>query len=405
MKVQARRVIWMLGKTALACACIAAAFVAVTVLTAPGRYGLHGAEAREQRWRGQPSLRQLADRLGIRFGSAVMVRDMRRDPRYSPLLAREFNSVTPFVEMKWGTIHPAPDRYDFSQADDLVAFAVGHGMRVRGHALVYGQVVDPPNPEYVTQATDPGALRKLMAAHIQTVARRYAGQVQSWDVVNEPLVPFGDPRKGDGLAQHVFSRLLGPGYIAEALHLAREADPTAQLFLNEFGVLSAGPKQDRYFRLVEDLRAAGAPLDGVGFQGHVVPLLGAAALTRGQVEATLRRFAALGVAVEIAELNAFTRRLSHVLTLGLSYDEEVELRRQAETYAAVVQGCLAVPACQGVTVWTFTDRYPTTVESLTHLDDIPLLFDNDYHPKPAAFALHDVLAKLTRPTSEGVNLE
>jgi endo-1,4-beta-xylanase len=335
-----------------------------------------------------------------------MVRDLRGDPRYAPVLAREVNSVTPFVETKWGTIHPAPDRFDSSQADEVVAFAMAHKMRVRGHALVYGHVIDPPNPEYLARMTDAGALRALMAVHIQTVAGRYAGRATAWDVVNEPLPPFGDRSQGDGLARHVFSRTLGPGYIAEALRLARQADPGAQLFINEFGALAPGPRQERYFRLVQELRAAGAPLDAVGFQRHVVPLLGGSRLTRGQVEATLRRFAALGVAVEITELNVFTRTLKHVLTIGFTYDAAAELQRQAETYAEVTRACLAVAACQGVTLWTFTDRYPTTVETLTHVEDIPLIFDNDYRPKPAAFALREVFANTTpRPAGVALSLE
>ena len=141
----------------------------------------------------------------------------------------------------------------------------------------------------------------------------------------------------------------------------------------------------------------------VGFQGHVVPLAGGPSLRSDQIAATLRRFAALGVAVEITELNVFTRTRRHVLTLGLTYDEGRELRRQAEAYAAATRACLSVPACQGVTLWTFTDRYETTIERLTHLDDIPLIFDQAYRPKPAALALHEVLAGAERrpagPTS------
>ena len=371
------------------------AFVGLTALTAPGRRGLAGAQQRANAWQGLPPLRELADRAGIRFGSAVMVRDMRGDPRYSPLLAREFNSVTPFVEMKWGTIHPERDRYDFTQADELVDFAVRHRMRVRGHALVYGQVVDPPNPEYLSRTTDPAALRALMTEHVRTVMKRYAGRVSVWDVVNEPLAWKGAAEQGEGLAQHVFSRTLGPGYVAEALRLAREADPAAQLFINEFGTLEPGPRQERCFRLVKQLRAEGTPLDAVGFQGHVVPLLGGPAPTRTQIADTLRRFASLGLAVEITELNVFTRTPRHILTLGITYDETTELQRQATAYADAVQACLDVPACQGVTVWTFTDRYRTTIEAKTHLDDIPLLFDDEYRPKPAAFAVREVLSRAT----------
>jgi endo-1,4-beta-xylanase len=385
-----RRLLKILAIAGLVVVVLITAFVVITALTAPGRYGLEGAEARAAAWREGPPLRELADALGVRFGAAVMVRDIRDDPEYAPVLTREFNSVTPFVDMKWGSIHPAPDRYDFGAADELVALAEAHDMRVRGHALVYGQVIDPPNPEYLSQTVDPERLRVLMAEHIQTVAGRYAGRIDAWDVVNEPLRAFGDPSQGDGLSQHVFSRLLGPGYIAEALHLARQADPSAQLFVNEFGALVPGPKQDRYYRLVEELVASEAPLDGVGFQGHVVPLFGAAPTER-EIETTLRRFAALGVAVEITELNVFTRTLGHVLSLGLRYDEGAELKMQADRYASVTRACLAVPACQGVTIWTFTDRYPTTIETLTRLEDIPLIFDNAYRPKPAAFALRQTL--------------
>ncbi|MCG6919606.1 MAG: endo-1,4-beta-xylanase [Acidobacteria bacterium] len=367
--------------------------IAVIWLNAPGRFGLEGAEERAAAWKDGPRLRDLADRAGVRFGSAVMVRDLEGDPAYGPVLAREFNSVTPFVDMKWGTIHPERERYDFERADQLVDFAEAHGMRVRGHTLVYGQVVDPPNPEYLSALTNPGELRALMEDHIRTVAGRYAGRVETWDVVNEPLVPFGDRSRGDGLAQHVFSQVLGPGYIGEALRLARQADPGARLFLNEFGVLQPGPKQERYYRLVKELREEGAPLDGVGFQGHVLPLLGNPDPTREQIETTLRHFAELGVQVEITELNVFTRTARDVLTLGFGYDEAAALARQAKVYATVTQACLAVPECRGVTLWTFTDRYPTTVETLTHLEDIPLIFDNDYRPKPAAFALRETLAR------------
>ena len=133
----------------------------------------------------------------------------------------------------------------------------------------------------------------------------------------------------------------------------------------------------------------------MGFQGHVLPLFGTPDPTREQIETTLRRFAALGVAVEITELNVFTRTLKRLFALGLTYDEAAELRRQADVYATVTEACLAVPECQGVTLWTFTDRYPTTIETLTRLEDIPLIFDNDYHPKPAAFALRETLAAAT----------
>ena len=391
--------LWWLGWMALACAAIAAVVAGGTALTAPGRRALPGADERSREWQARPALRELADRVGLRFGSAVMARDLLGDPQYGPVLAREFNSITPFVEMKWGTLHPEPQRYDFTLADALVDFAAAHRMRVRGHTLVYGHVVDPPNPTYVSEMTDAATLRAAMADHIRTVAGRYRGRVDAWDVVNEPLPALTMPADANALSDNVFTRVLGRGYIAEALRLARDADPTAQLFINDFGVLEPGPKQDRYFQLVQGLLQAGAPLDAVGFQAHVVPLVGPPTSSE-QVAATLRRFAALGVRLEITELNVFTRTRMNLLTLGLTYDIEQAMQRQAEVYAQVTQACLSVPACQGVTLWTFTDRYRTTIERLTHIRDIPLIFDRDYRPKPAAFALHRVLGQTDRRATD-----
>jgi endo-1,4-beta-xylanase len=390
-----RRSLKLLAWTALVGAVAVCVFVACTALTDPGRNPLPGAALRVREWQGQPPLRDLADRIGMRFGSAVMASDLGQDANYREVLGREFNSLTPFVEMKWGTIHPEPGRFDFTKADALVEFATAHRMRVRGHTLVYGHAIDPPNPAYLLAMTDAAALRPMMAEHIRTVAGRYRGRVDEWDVVNEPLQPPFGAAGAHGLSGNVFSRVLGPGYIADALHLARAADPGAQLAINDFGVLDPGPKQDRYFELVKTLRDSGAPLDAVGFQAHMVPLV-SQSTSRAQIEATLRRFAALGVKLEITELNVFTRTRGTLLTLGLTYDVEQAMRHQAETYADVTKACLAVPACQGVTLWTFTDRYLTTIEHLTRIRDIPLIFDREYRPKPAAFALRDVLQQAER---------
>lgn len=291
--------------------------------------------------------------------------------------------------MKWGQLHPEVDRYDFAGADALVEFATAHHMRVRGHTLVWGGAVDPPNPAYVDAASSPGELRALMQAHIETVMTRYAGRVDRWDVVNEPLTALGSADQTDGLRDHVFLRQLGPGYIAEALALAHAADPKARLFVNDFFVLKPGPKQDRYFRLVSELLEMGAPLHGVGFQGHLsflpfAPPGDVDVPTGSEIEATLRRFAGLGVDVEITELNVHTWRFAG--------DRAARLAQQAEIYTSAVRACLAVPRCRAVTVWLFTERYPTSIERTIGRDGEPLLFDDAYVPKPAYFGVRDALA-------------
>jgi len=333
-------------------------------------------------------LRAIAAARGLSIGSAAHDEHIVDDPEYGPALAREFDSVTPYTAMKWGRIHPEPDRYDFAGADAIVEFAAAHRMRVRGHTLVWGGASDPPNPAYVHSASSPAELRALMTDHIQTVVRRYTGRVDRWDVVNEPLTALGESGNSDGLRDHVFLQQLGAGYIAEALELAHQADPTARLFVNDFFVFKPGPKQERYFRLVRELVDAKVPLHGVGFQGHlaflpVAPPGEVDLPTEGQIEATLRRFAALGVEVEITELNVHTWRFEG--------DRPARLEQQRELYAGAVRACVAVPGCKAVTVWLFTDRYPTSIEAFLRRDGEPLLFDDDYRPKPAYFGVSDAL--------------
>jgi endo-1,4-beta-xylanase len=333
-------------------------------------------------------LRAIAAAHGLSIGSAAHDEHLVDDPTYGAVLAREFDSVTPYTAMKWGRLHPEPNRWDFSGADTLVEFAAAHRMRVRGHTLVWGGATDPPNPPYVNSASSPAELRTLMTGHIQTVMQRYAGRVDRWDVVNEPLTAFGETGSTDGLRDHVFLQQLGPGYIAEALAIAHQADPAARLFVNDLFVLKPGAKQERYFRLVRELLDAHVPLHGVGFQGHLFFLPGPLPgdldnPTQAEIESTLRRFAALGVDVEITELNVHTWRFEG--------DRTARLEQQREVYAAAVRACLAVPGCTAVTVWLFTDRYPTSIEAVLRRDGEPLLFDDDYAPKPAYFGVRDAL--------------
>lgn len=340
-----------------------------------------------------PGLRDLAVRHGLSLGSAVHDDHLVDDPDYGRVLAREFDSLTPYKAMKWGRIHPEPERFDFSGADRLVEFAAAHQMRVRGHTLVWGGASDPPNPRYVDSAGSPNQLRTWMDAHIDTIMRRYAGRVDRWDVVNEPLTALGEVGGADGLREHVFLRQLGPGYIAEALRLAHAADPAARLFVNDFFVLKPGPKQERYFDLVRSLLDANAPLHGVGFQGHLAFLPSAPPgqldlPSEAEITATLERFAALGIAVEITELNVHTWRFEG--------DRSSRLEQQRELYARAVRAALAVPACTAVTVWLFTDRYPTSIETFLRRDGEPLLFDKQYAPKPAYFGVRDALSVAPR---------
>jgi len=331
------------------------------------------------------TLRQAAAAAGIYVGVATSPAELATG--VDAIVARDFNSLTPENQMKWSELAPAPGVYEFGPADELVAFAAANDMRVRGHTLVWGRPNGPPTwlaPE-LAAATDPAAhLRDLMLDHIDTVAGRYAGRIESWDVVNEPLAPLG----GDLDPTNPYFQLLGENYIAEAFQAARAADPSAKLFLNEFGTERIAAKFTGLVDLVGRLLSEGVPIDGVGFQGHFLKRP-----NRAGLEAQLRTFAEMGLLVEITELD---------LPLVLFSRDADPLASQAQAYADVFAACLAVSACRGITTWGVTDAD-------TWLDDFdlfrslapnqPLLFDADGVPKPAYDAVLATLVTAPEPAT------
>lgn len=316
------------------------------------------------------SLREIASAAGVRIGAAAQP-GFFGEPDYLPVLTREFNSITAENQMKWPQIQPSEGVYDFAPADALVAVAQANDMRMRGHTLLWANPIRIP--AWVNAAADADTLRGYLEDHIRSVVGRYEDDVDAWDVVNEPLNNFGTT-----LYENVFHDLLGPGYIAEAFRIAHEVDPTAKLFLNEVLVETPGNARfDAFHDLVSDLLAQGVPIHGVGFQGHLIN--GVVDPTPEAFGAAVQAFADLGLAVEITELD---------LAIGGTGPERLEIQRSK--YYEFVKACLAISACEGVTLWGFTDAH-TWLDGTLGPGFSPLIFDEQYLPKPAYDGVRDAL--------------
>ncbi|HEV2724420.1 MAG TPA: endo-1,4-beta-xylanase [Thermoleophilaceae bacterium] len=304
-----------------------------------------------------PKDAKAAPRLSRPLGAAVSARAAREDDAYLRTFVSNFTSLTPENEMKWAIIHPARGRYAFSDADALAGLARATGKRVRGHTLVWDQQL----PRWVTKRDwTRRELRRVLVEHVKRVVSHFRGRVAQWDVVNEPLLPSGR------LKENVFTRVLGPGYIALAFRAARAADPKVKLFLNENASEHPGPKQDALVALTARLRRRGVPLDGVGLQDHTQAGLAPGAARLG---ATMRRFTRLGLDVEITELD-------------VAIPQGGSQRVQARDYAATAAACTAEPRCTGLTIWGVTDRW-----SWIGADKRALPFDERGRAKPALAAV------------------
>ncbi|HWP55297.1 MAG TPA: endo-1,4-beta-xylanase [Pyrinomonadaceae bacterium] len=313
-----------------------------------------------------------------------------RDQRGLPIITSQFNSITPENVLKWESVHPETGRYNFDAPDRFVAFGEKHQMFVVGHTLVWHS----QTPRWVFEdgkggPVDRETLLERMRDHIQTVVGRYKGRIKGWDVVNEALDEDGT------LRQTPWMKIIGEEYLVKAFEFAHEADPSAQLYYNDYS-LENEAKRKGAIDLIKKLKARSVPIYAVGLQGHDKmdwP-------TAQQQSETIVAFASLGVKVNITELDVdvLPRASQH---RGADISLNVELRASLDPYANglpdSVQQVLAKryaelfavfvkhrDSIDRVTFWGVTDgdswlnNWPVRGRT-----SYPLLFDRDGKPKPA----------------------
>lgn len=289
--------------------------------------------------------------------------------------AEHFNAITPENCMKPERLHPAADRWDFERADALVQWAKEKGLSIHGHTLVW----HAQTPDWFFDG-DPEAVKQRMKEHIATTVGRYKDQLQSWDVVNEAINDGGNAETAttENLRNSKWLQLLGPEYITLAFKYAREADPDAVLYYNDYNIES-GAKHASSLVLLKRLLADGAPIDAVGIQGHWrsgrVPF--------EAIDQAISNYSALGLKVSITELDLTIRgdsggQFGNRRGAPVTPPTAAELQTQAEDYAKL----FAIfkkheKAMERVTFWGLSDR--RTWRWGQH----PLLFDANNKPKPA----------------------
>lgn len=306
------------------------------------------------------SLRRLAAARGFTMGAMANVTPLATDSQYRKILASQYNLVVPGFAMKFVHIHPGPTQYAFADADSLLAFARANGMAVHGHTLVWHSSL----PSWITSGTFSRAqLLAVLRDHITTVVGRYAGKVATWDVVNEVM---GD--NGTSLRSTIWLNTIGAEYIDSAFVWAHRADPTARLFLNDYGAESATPKADGILRLAQGLRARGIPIDGVGFEAHFTTSPPPAS----SIRANFARFANAGFDIRVSELDVRIPDGSAVAALTA----------QGALYRDVLDACLLLARCGSLTSWGFTD-HDSWIPAYFPGFGRALPFDSVYQPKPA----------------------
>jgi len=303
-------------------------------------------------------LRSYADKMHFWFGTTIQGLFLG-NPKYVQLLTTHFNSGVSTVFLH--QTQPRPGGYDLHIIDNQSEFARKHDMKLFGAALIYRPAI---GPEWFSSSCKTWSKQKMdsfLKDRINTLMRRGGDTFYGWEVVNEPLV---------GTHNGCWSKVLGdPDYITTAFRYAREANPNAQLLLNEsFGHDGVDkPYANQFFELVRTLKSQKAPIDVLGIEMHLRP----EHLRPTYVDEFkwfLGEARNLGMQVQVTEMDV-------MLPSGSGADM---LQKQKEIYYNILHACLKDSNCTGFTMWGTADSIRAKVT-----DDKPWIFDENLEPKPA----------------------
>jgi GH35 family endo-1,4-beta-xylanase len=237
-----------------------------------------------------------------------------------------------------------------------------------------GPAIDIPSG---AQPPPPGTYSRPLGMAVQEpAAQKDAGYVRDFVTTATSLTPENELKWA---IVHPEPNRYDFGPADDLVDLARRSGKRVRghtrLFINELAAERPGPKRDAVLGLAADLRARGAPLDGIGLQDHTT-LDGAP--SQADLEDTMNRIAGLGLDVELSEVD--------VAIPPPTATAPAVLDAQAQVFGATAAACAAVARCTGMTVWGVDDRW-----SWLGAARRPLLFDADARPKPALAAVRAAL--------------
>lgn len=328
-------------------------------------------------------LKDYATSNNLLYGAATQYSILNRDRDFARRFVRECAILVPENDFKWEKLRPAPQTFNFAKTDWLANFARTNNLKLRGHTLAWHKDL----PDWFAAEVDRTNAVKYLVDHINTVVGRYAGQIHSWDVVNEAIEPK-DGRE-DGLRINPWLEYIGEEYIELAFKTAAAADPQALLCYNDYDLAYDTPEQEARrkatLKLLERLKAKDVPVQALGMQAHLYA--GSDRFNAKKLQQFLQNVADLGLKILVSELDVVDRSIE---AATIFRDLAV-----ADIYREYLEIVLTQPAVTAVITWGLSDRY-TWLKKYRPRDDgasvRPLPLDNNLDPKLAWEALANALA-------------
>ncbi|MBO0904070.1 endo-1,4-beta-xylanase [Jiella sonneratiae] len=315
----------------------------------------------------------LAAATRVPFGAAIQNELMNGQTAYRQLFVDHCDLVMPMNALKFNLLRPTEATWNFAPADRVVDFAMANGKTSRGTCHVWWGAT----PDWVKAIESPSEAERVLIEHIERVGDRYKGKLIGWDVVNE--VVANDPLyENRSLRDTYWLRTLGPRHIAIAFKAAANADPEAQLALNDYDLEFKGPHYDErrtiVLSIVRQLQDANIRIDAVGMQGH---LYADKVIDVEAIDRFHRDLDALGVKLLVTELD--------VIDCKSPPDAQSQDKTAAALVSRFLDALFAFKRPELLVCWGLTDRYSWINEVMPRPDGMasrPLPFDRDLSPKP-----------------------
>jgi endo-1,4-beta-xylanase len=323
-----------------------------------------------------PTLRELADKLQTKLGILVLGQYLN-DKRYTDIAPRDFNLVILDYWVQWSNVEPQRDRWDFAQADRLVSWARKNNMEILAQPLCWHQFL----PDWVLRGNfSQDELKGILYNHAFKLANHYRNDISLWVAVNEAQINPDNRGKG---YDWWFDKL-GSEYMAICFKAARDANPNATLLYSQLGGETTQNRTD-VIASVKDNRLAISMIKDAGFSNIGIGLHGRfIGIMPPDKTDMIASFRSYGVPVYLTEIT--------VDMTGVQGTLDEVLKKQADIYRDVASACIESGVCKSMAVFGFRDSDSFLVTDRKRMDSRAMLFDDNYNPKPAYFALRDVLA-------------
>jgi endo-1,4-beta-xylanase len=342
-----------------------------------------------------PGLSELAQRNGITIGSEYTLGEMR-DVRAWSIMKRDFNVAT-IGDFTWKGYWKGPDDFDFKSLDKEVDIALQNRFTVRAFHLVWGATEESSSviPDWLLKGHfTRDEYIQILKKHVQSIVSRYKGKITEWSIANEAS------SRSQWQGTDFWMDKIGPEYIEIAFRTAHEADPNAVLIFNDNNNESIRDANTRFtvnkmYETVKSLKAKGVPIDVVGMQMHLLLKYSSPiAPKKEDVIAMMKKFADLGVKIYITEFDVDVSKVPGT--------QEQKWAYQANLYRDMLGACLESGDCTSFATWGISDSLSwitcTSPGCVNIPNADPLMFDKDFNPKPAYFAVQDVLQQGRNPT-------